>query len=120
MPVDPGASANFTGGTWSGNIAVLQAATNVMLQATAGAGYSYGISNPFEVLGTPKLDVASLGNSVVLSWPSAAAGFQLEQTSTLSNSNWTTVSATPAVVGDRYQVTNALEAAHTFYRLRKP
>ena len=118
MPVDPGASANFTGGTWSGNIAVLQAAANVMLQATAGAGYSYGISNPFEVLGTPKLDVASPGNSVVLSWPVAAAGFQLEQTSTLSN--WTTVPVTPAVVGDRYQVTNAIEAAHMFYRLRKP
>ena len=117
VPVNPGATANFSSGTWSGNLAVLQAGTNVMLQASAGAGSS-GASVPFNVLGTPKLAIAAFGNSVVLSWPAAAAGFNLQQASTLSN--WTDVPGTPAVVGDRYNVTNTLGADPSYFRLRKP
>lgn len=114
----PVSSGNFTNGVWSGYVAVLQPGANVMLQASAAPGYSSGISNPFDVLATPKLAIAALGNSVVLSWPAAAAGFTLEQTSTLLD--WTNVLATPVIVGDRYYVTNALEPAHIYYRLRKP
>lgn len=117
VPVNPGATANFSSGTWSGNLAVLQAATNVMLQASAGAGHS-GASVPFNVLGTPKLAIAAFSNSVVLSWPVAAAGFNLQQASTLPN--WTDVPVTPAVVGDRYNVTNTLGAGPSYFRLRKP
>ena len=117
VPVNPGATANFSSGTWSGNIAALQAATNMMLQASAGVGHS-GASNPFDVLGTPKLAIAAFSNSVVLSWPVAASGFNLKQASTLSN--WTDVPVTPAVVGDRYNVTNTLGAGPSYFRLWKP
>jgi hypothetical protein len=117
VPVNPGATANFSSGTWSGNLAVLQAATNVMLQASAGVGHS-GTSIPFNVLGTPKLAIAAFSNSVVLSWPVAASGFNLQQASTLPN--WSACSVTPVVVGDRNNVTNTLEADHIFFRLRKP
>ncbi len=65
-------------------MAVLQAATNVMLEASAGI-YAYGFSNPFNVPGTPRLAIASLGNSVVLSWPVAATNFNLEQGTNLAN-----------------------------------
>jgi hypothetical protein len=117
VPVNPGATANFSSGTWSGNLAVLQAATNVMLQASAGAGHS-GASVPFDVLGTPKLVIAALSNAVVLSWPVAATGFNLEQASMLSN--WTNNPVTPAVVGNRYNVTNTLGTGPLYFRLRKP
>jgi Domain of unknown function (DUF4082) len=117
VPVNPGATANFLSGTWSGNLAVLQAGTSVMLQASAGAGHS-GTSAPFNVLDTPKLAIAMVGNSVVLSWPAAAVGFNLEQASTLSN--WSASSATPVVVGDRYNATNTLSADPMYFRLRKP
>jgi hypothetical protein len=116
VAITPSATANFSSGTWSGNIAVLQAATNVMLQASAGAGHT-GTSVPFDVLGTPKLAIAALSNSVVLSWPVAASGFNLEQASTLSN--WGPSSA-PFVLGDRYYVTNTIGTAPTYFRLRKP
>ena len=114
--VNPLVTGNFTNGVWSGNVAVLQAGTNVMLQATAGAGY--GISNPFDVIVLPTLTITALSNSVVLSWPTAAAGFNLEQSSTLFN--WTNAPVTPAIVGDHNYVTNALDAARIYYRLRKP
>ena len=117
VPVNPGASANFSGGAWSGNLAVLQAGTNVMLQASAGAGHS-GVSAPFDVLGTPKLAITAFSNSVVLSWPVAASGFNLEQASTLPD--WGPCLATLYVVGDRYNATNTFGADHLYFRLRKP
>ena len=117
VPVNPGTTANFSSGTWSGNIAALQAATNMILQAGAGVGHS-GFSIPFDVLGTPKLAIAAFSNSVVLSWPVAASGFNLKQASTLSN--WTDVPVTPAIVGDRYNVTNTLGAGPSYFRLWKP
>jgi hypothetical protein len=116
VPVSPGATTNFSGGTWSGKVAVLQAATNVMLQASAVGGV--GTSNPFNVLGTPKLAISALSNSVVLSWPAAAAGFNLQQASTLPN--WINVPVTPAIVGDHYYVTTNVGPAGIYYRLRKP
>jgi lysophospholipase L1-like esterase len=117
VPINPGVTTNFSGGTWSGNIAVLQAATNVLLEASANSGHS-GTSTPFTVLGTPRLAISALSNSVVLSWPAAAADFHLEQGSTLSS--WTNVPVTPAIVGNRYVVTNPIGTSPNYYRLRKP
>jgi hypothetical protein len=48
----------------------------------------------------------------------AAAGFTLQQASTLPG--WIAVPDVPAVVGDRYHVTNSLAVTNTFYRLKKP
>jgi hypothetical protein len=113
-------SGNFTNGTWSGNIAVLQPATNLYLEASVGTGHA-GLSGPVTVLGTPKLAIAAAGKSIVLSWPAAAAGFNLEQTPVLSPvPNWTGVPGGPAVVGDRYTVTNTIASTNMFYRLAKP
>lgn len=116
VAVNPSSTGNFTNGVWSGNIAVLQAGTNVLLQASAGAGYGSG--NPFNVLAAPKLTITALGNSVVLSWPTNAEGFNLVQSATLSN--WTNDPVTPSVVGVNYNVTNVLNATNTYYRLRNP
>ena len=115
--INPVTAANFTNGTWSGNIAVLQPATNVMLQAVAGPGSS-GASGAFNVLGAPSLAITALSNSVVLSWPTNAAGFTLEQAVTMSH--WTNDPATPVVASNLFNVTNAPGAAATYYRLYKP
>jgi len=118
VPVNPDTTADFSSGTWSGNLVVLQTGTNMLLQASAGAGNSSGFSNPFNVIGLPELAITAVSNSVVLSWPVAAAGFNLEQSSTLSN--WTTVPVIPAVVGDQYNVTNTIGPDPTYYRLHMP
>jgi hypothetical protein len=115
--INPTVTANFNAGTWSGNMAVLQAATNVILVAEAGPGHA-GASIPFNVLATPKLAITAFSNSVVLSWPVAASGFNLEQASTLPN--WSTVPGIPAVVGSRYTVTNTPGLAPVYFRLHKP
>ncbi len=116
VAVNPGTTANFTSGTWSGKVAALQAGTNMLLQASADATHS-GASNPFNVLDTPKLSITPSGNSFVLSWPVAATGFSLEQASTFSN--WSPFPSTNFVVGDRYMVTNSPGTGPLFFRLRK-
>jgi hypothetical protein len=109
------AAANFSNGIWTGNITVPQAGPDMMLQAFAG-GYS-GVSAPFSVLATPKLAIASFNNSVVLSWPTGATGFNLQQGSL---QNWTNLPVTPAAVGDRNYVTNPVGNGSSFFRLQKP
>jgi len=116
--VNPVTVATFTNGVWSGSVAVLQAGTNVMLQAVAGAG-SAGVSGAFNVLSAPKLAISGLSNNaVVLSWPASATGFNLVQSSTMSN--WTNDPVSPAVVSNYNVVTNLSTPTATFYRLYKP
>jgi oligosaccharide reducing-end xylanase len=119
VPVSPVVSGNFTNGIWSGDLAVLQPAANVVLVAGNGPGH-LGQSGPFDVVDTPQLTIAAAGGSVVISWPAAATGFTVEQTHVLASPDWTSAPGVPAVVGDRYVVTNTPATTNTYYRLRKP
>ena len=94
VPVNPGTTASFSGGAWS------------------------GASNRFNVLATPKLAIATFSNSVVRSWPVAASGFNLQQAS--APPGWTNVLGTYAVMGDRYGITNPIGVGQSFFRLQKP
>jgi hypothetical protein len=116
VPINPVVSGNFYYGNWSSNLVVWQSAANVTLQSSI-PGHS-GQSLPFNVLAAPKLTIKALSNSVVLSWPTNAVGFNLVQSSTLFN--WTNVPVTPFTVGGNYTVTNLLSATNTYYRLRNP
>jgi alpha-tubulin suppressor-like RCC1 family protein/Zn-dependent metalloprotease len=49
VSISPTNSGTFTNGAWTGNITVLQSATNVVLRAADGNGHT-GSSNPFEVV----------------------------------------------------------------------
>jgi hypothetical protein len=92
-------------------------------EATSGSGCDYVLS----VTGgscRPALALRQEGADVVLNWTTAAAGYQLERTNTLSNPPhpaWARVTNEPVVINGRFQVTNSI-ANHTnrFYQLRKP
>jgi hypothetical protein len=64
--------------------------------------------------GGPALLVARSGNTVTISWPAAVTGFVLEETSTLTNPSWGTVSG---VVNNSVNVTAG--SGNKFYRLRQ-
>jgi hypothetical protein len=117
IPVSPGQTSSFNLGAWSGSVAVLQAATNVRLFATTDLAHS-GESAAFDVSPTPKLGISPLSSAVVLSWPTAASGFSLKQSTDLVT--WSPAPGTPTVVGDRYNVTNTISGGHIYYRLQKP
>jgi sugar lactone lactonase YvrE len=66
------------------------------------------------------LQVVAVNNKVVVSWPVAPAGFQLERTVSLSAPDlWETVTQGIVLTGDRYAFTNDAIAGGTFYRLKR-
>ena len=66
----------------------------------------------------PILTITPSGAKVILSWPTSATGFTLEQTTSISPpANWSTNSTVPVVVGGNYTVTNPASSSAYFYRL---
>jgi hypothetical protein len=59
-------------------------------------------------------------NSMLISWPAPATGFELQQNVGLGTDNWTAVGTAPATVGSEKQVIVPSPAGARFYRLRKP
>jgi len=72
----------------------------------------------FYSLEPPRLDIASVGGTTVLSWPATAAGYVLETTASLTSPTWEIVTNAPVVVGDRYVLTNYWSDQTRFFRLR--
>jgi hypothetical protein len=70
--------------------------------------------------GIPTLTITPQAGSVVISWPTTAAGFNLEQKASLSAGSWATETNYPTVVGSNNVITNSFTATATFYRLHKP
>ncbi|HYT58757.1 MAG TPA: hypothetical protein VEL06_01210, partial [Haliangiales bacterium] len=96
------------------------AGTNVTLWADDGRGH-IGQSLPFNVTDAARLSIAHSENSVVLSWPAAAAGFRLEQALLLpAGTNWVPVIDASIIVADRRTVSNSISGSNQFYRLTKP
>jgi hypothetical protein len=68
----------------------------------------------------PQLSVGHTQGNLVLSWPSALAGFQLQAGAALSGSQWTNVTDTPIVKGGVVTVSQTIGGVPLFYRLRSP
>jgi hypothetical protein len=59
-------------------------------------------------------------NSVVLTWPSAAAGYTLQCNPALNAATWSNVTNVPALINNQYQVTLPKSGANCFFRLMAP
>ena len=59
-------------------------------------------------------------NTLVLSWPAASTGFNLQQLSSLTSANWVAVTNTPSVVNGRNEVILPPPLGPRFYRLKYP
>jgi hypothetical protein len=73
----------------------------------------------FYSLEPPRLDIASVGGTTLLSWPATAAGYLVETTESLTEPAWQTVTNAPVVAGDRYVLTNYWSDRTRFFRLRQ-
>jgi len=68
----------------------------------------------------PILSVSATAGQAVISWPVAASGYLLESATTLDNaSNWNLVTNIPAMIDFENVITNAMDQAARFYRLKK-
>jgi hypothetical protein len=114
------------GGQSTGSV---YAVTGTIGQPDAGVhtGGSYRLIGGFWSLATvvqteeaPLLRITQVNTQVILAWPNASAGFQLQLSPSLSSPSWTDVSTAPVVLGAENQVTLSIEPGLRFFRLRKP
>jgi hypothetical protein len=72
----------------------------------------------FYSVGAPWLEIARNGSATTLSWPSTAGGYVVETTPALPSPTWESVSNAPAILRDRYVLTNFCNYQARFFRLR--
>jgi hypothetical protein len=58
-------------------------------------------------------------NSLIISWPAASSGYDLEECEALGTTNWGKVADPSLVIGDAQQVTVPSPSGIRFYRLRR-
>jgi len=68
----------------------------------------------------PTLTARTVGNYIVLSWPTNASGYYLQYAPCLTGTNWSPATPSPIIIGGDYVVTNLMAQPAGFYRLRKP
>jgi hypothetical protein len=119
--IDAGGGASAGGGySLNGTIGQSDAAITMSggsYSMTAGFWSLVAVQTP----GAPSLKILlSPTNTAVISWPSASAGFTLQQNGQLETSNWTTAAQAVADDGtNKYIIVNPPTGAR-FYRLFKP
>ena len=72
----------------------------------------------FYSLQPPSLSIQYTNGGIALSWPSSAAGYVLQSTTSLISPDWEPVTNVPAITPDSYLLTNSYPAQTTFFRLR--
>ncbi len=114
------------GGSSAGGAYTLQGTIG---QPDAGAlsGGSYALQGGFWSAfvgvsgeGLPLLRILRDGANVTLAWPNPSAGFQLQESPSLTAPNWTDVNVAPGVIGEEKQVSQLIVPGARFYRLRRP
>jgi hypothetical protein len=84
----------------------------------AGGGF-WGLVSAVLTPGAPPLSVGRSGANVVISWPSTAASWTLQQSASLGSTNWADVPITPSDNGTVRRLTLPAPAGNGFYRLRR-
>jgi hypothetical protein len=98
-------------------------ATTGPLSVIAAGGISTTSSNftiNSVVVPQPTLFIALSGGNVVLSWPTNATGYNLQQTAGLNPSTWTNFVGTVNTSGTNKTVTLTTPPGRMFFRLANP
>jgi hypothetical protein len=123
VAVAPGNTGLFMNGGWSGNITMLQAATNVVLWANDGIGHS-GASNPFQVIAAaaPPLisQVALLPDGSIQFILLGSAGDVYQVMASTNLLNWQNIASVTNIAGSvLFSDFNATNFNRRFYRLER-
>jgi hypothetical protein len=94
-----------------GNYSVAIANSNGSVTSSAAA---------LQTPGPPTLAITQSGTSVVVSWPSAATGFTLQQNADLTTTNWAASGYPISTNGATASVTIPSPAGNLFFRLSHP
>jgi hypothetical protein len=117
MAISPQVSGNFSNGIWTGMITVPQPASSLVLQADDGAGH-IGLANAIDVVSPPSLGTLYFGDSLLVTWPAAPAGFVLQSSDSLWPGSWTDVPGGPLQFNGQNLQSVPLNGTNQFFRLR--
>lgn len=111
------------GASSGGRYTLVGAAGGISTDEAASSAFSLTagyLAEPLtlEIAG-PTLVLGLGADSILLSWPTAAAGFHLERSSDIGSNNWVPVSDPPTIVGTSATLTVPIDAAAQFFRLKK-
>jgi hypothetical protein len=110
-----GGSAN-----WSITGIALQGGTNIITVTANDAAGNSGNATLSVKYNLPALGIVRQNSKIVLTWPTNAADFTLENATNLIGTVWTTNSSSSYIVNGQITVTNTVSNGATFYRLLKP
>jgi hypothetical protein len=111
-----GGGGQASGGGWTLNATIGQPAAGT---ATGGGLVLNAGFWATQTQSPPTLMITRSGNNVVLSWPSAAVGFALQQTPGLAPASWAPVNIVPSDDGVTKSVTVPIANSGSFYRLAR-
>jgi hypothetical protein len=116
VTLSPASSGAFVNGVWNGNIAVSQAATNIVLKADDGAGH-VAFSTPFNLI-TPILLLSPqrLAGGPFTCTISSQRGQHLEILASTNLSTWTTLASLTNGTGTTNFSDSAAGFGKRFYR----
>jgi hypothetical protein len=117
-----GGGGTSSGGTYSVNGTIGQPEAS---GAMSGGNFSvtggfWSLVGVVQSVGAPTLTVTRSGKSVIVSWPSSATGFGLQQKSNLAAANWSTSGYTISDDGTNKSINVASPAGNLFFRLSHP
>jgi hypothetical protein len=94
----------------------------ITVTATDAEGLSTSVQLTIQVVrqSPPVLAIQQIGNQIQLSWPSSVTNYVLEGTTSLSSTNWTTMTNLPVAADITQTVTKNLSNTNWFFRLRMP
>ena len=116
----PGGTARLTVDLQPIRLGQLVGQATLFSPAADPANPSLGSRIETKIVNTPTLYAERNGNRLVLSWPTAAAGFELQSTDDLIRPDWQLVRNPVVIDGDRVTVEVKLSGAGRFYRLHEP
>ena len=114
-----GGGVTSTGGVFSVSGTIGQPDAGTLL---AGGGYSLagGFWSVVEMPGAPSLTITLNGTRAVISWPSASAGFTLQQNANASSAGWVVALGAVNDNGTNKFIFVNPPMGNRFYRLFKP
>ena len=73
-----------------------------------------GIASPAQ---RPTLNLATLNNAVMLTWPTNFTGYKLQSSATLNPAHWATLTNNYSVISNNFSITHPLFSPQMFFRL---
>jgi hypothetical protein len=118
-----GGGGSSTGTTTNGTV---YAVSGTIGQPDAGnlsggpysiTGGFWGVVGAIQLPGSPFLTIKAVSPNVLISWPTSATGFTLQENSNLKTTNWSNVGQTVNVINGTNVVTIPAPGGNMFFRL---